>query len=281
MRSVGGALQALIGVATSVVGALLDAGSGVLGAGARLLEAAGVWRGDASSVDVPEAPTLRALTGGAVRARRGEADVTERPRNRGWPGSLLDDTDLPESYDEDRVVVLPRDPCAIYVYWNLSRATRQRREQMLTEDPSGVLRDALQVEVENGQAVAQGATPRASWTLALAPLAQSAHVALDRPRHAVRVRVGLEAPGGAFSALVGPASAVLPAAAPAEELTPAWRQLAAAEGRAVETPAMPSREAREALLRRAQESIVATSGTGAPGHHVLETDRGAGVPRPV
>ncbi|MEW6272115.1 MAG: DUF4912 domain-containing protein [Thermodesulfobacteriota bacterium] len=271
LRAVGGAVQAAFGVATGALGALFAAGGSLIGVATRLLELAGVISPTPAADDVEEPPSLRALAGGvAVRSRRGDGEDVEAstPRRRGR-GAALDDASLPERYDEDRVVVLPRDPSTVYVYWNLSEASRRRREAAIAAAGTGPLRDALQIELTtetDAEHAAAGHAGTAAWTVPLAPLAESAYVDLQRRCRAVRAVLGVLGPAGDFLALVASGRTTVPPARPAAEKAPTWRQLAPPGQHAAEPPTLPSRDAREALLRRAQESQMTTSSTGRLGH---------------
>jgi len=275
-HGLGSALQALIGLASGLVGSLLGFGGSVVGLAGRLLDATGALLRDAATQEPPDAPALRALAGGAaLRSRRGESEGARGDRARepvSRPAPPLDpDLSLPESHDEDRVLVLPRDPWTVYVCWDLAPATRQRRDDALVADPTGP-REALQVEAEDDPAVPGGDAAASAWIVPLAPHAASAYVDLLRPRRAVRVAVGLHATGGPFVALAASASVRVPAGGPAGDEAPTWKSLAHGDAAAAEPPALPSREAREVLFQRAGESELATSGTRPPGHHVLETE---------
>ncbi|HEY8517526.1 MAG TPA: DUF4912 domain-containing protein [Candidatus Binatia bacterium] len=273
-------MKSTIDFASGIASALFAAGETLVGVAARLLEASGLAPRQAPKSD-DDPPPLRALTGGMAartrspETRRDDESGAPRPRRR----VPLDDGAVPERYDEDRVVVRPRDPCTVHVYWSLSEATRAQR----AANADRLLRDAVQIETRasdlDAQSDAASANGGATWIVPLAPLADATYLDLPSPCDAVRVTFGWLEEDGAFVPRVASTWVRMPPAGPAAEEAPRWRQLASPSQEPVEPPPLPSREARDALLRRAQETLMWISSAERPAGHPLETEPSASPER--
>jgi hypothetical protein len=74
---------------------------------------------------------------GPIRQRSIEEERVEEPRDQGekMGFALLDENgDLPDSYNETKVVLLPVDPYLIYVYWEVSSRDLEKANLQLGED---------------------------------------------------------------------------------------------------------------------------------------------------
>jgi hypothetical protein len=259
-----------VGAAAGVAQTLLRAAGGALSSavGAVVERAPRGLRRRSSAL----APTpLRAIAGGAARARSRHDGTRPVPETMVDPpnDALLGDDAAPlldEDDDEDRVVVLVRDPRSIFAYWHLGSQSRARRDHLRAG--STLLRDALQVTVAD----ASGVAPE-SWIVPAGLLAESAHVDLGGPRATVRVAVGLYGEGARFEPLAESPAIALPPSTPAALEAPRWRRLPIGEERAASPPLAPPPEVSDELLVRAaawarpsSHSLPLASGDAAPPH---------------
>lgn len=110
---------------------------------------------------------------------------------------------LPQSYGENRVVLLPRDPWWLYAYWDLREDTlRAARER-------GGCRLLLRLHelggAGAGELIAEQELPDA---------ARSWYLNVPRPRSAYRAEIGMRTEHGEFLLLAASNAAVAPPAAP-------------------------------------------------------------------
>jgi hypothetical protein len=104
---------------------------------------------------------------------------------------------LPHFYDEDRLVILPRDPRCIFAYWELSTATRERVEKQAggEHQPFYVLRvyQHARNDAENTESYFELHPGRedASW-----------YITVPEPDRLYSVELGWISPQGSFQVLL-------------------------------------------------------------------------------
>jgi hypothetical protein len=146
----------------------------------------------------------------------------------------LDVPPLPDCYGGDRVSALARDPDTIFVWWEVSDATRAHTAQGLTraggDDGIATPQEALEV-TPLGDPLAGG-----SWRVPLPPFARSWYVAVPRTAQRFRVALGLLAEGG-FTPLAPPIIVETPAIRPSSAASMIWRRFPDPEP--IEPPELP------------------------------------------
>lgn len=270
--------RALAGIARTIS----DAGTTTL---ARIGGLAGGQHGSPEPTGADRRGGFPRALGGRSRGRRTrEAFPLRRDEAPGMdPGAARDveaaagDTatgPLPESYGEDRILMLVRDPQTIFVCWDLSPRSVAQREEWIARRETDPVREVLEVHVRRRGGEA-GGDAELRWRVPLLPRARSHYVTLPTGSLRVDVALGIENEAGGLRALLSTPATDLPPDLPDGAAgTPRWRALGR-DGDAPRPPDPPSPEARDWILRRSATGSVSSSPGAVPGHHVLERDLGA------
>jgi hypothetical protein len=145
-----------------------------------------------------------------------EAKLAGAPR----PGKRGEPQELPASYDEDRVVLLVRDPYWIHVYWDISRDTLLKAKAELKDewfDAKSILRvyDITGVDFD-------GANANSHSDIEISGGASNWYVNTRIPNRTYCVEVGLLSRSGRFFMLARSNRATTPRDAPSEATDEQW-----------------------------------------------------------
>jgi hypothetical protein len=137
-------------------------------------------------------------------------------------GALLDPEpgELPAAYDADRVVLVARDPWWIFVFWEISPATREAALGALgaeARDARPMLRvyDVTFVDP-------RGSNAALSFDVEVPHDAASSYVNVGRPAATYCAEIGLRTPSGRFLPLLRSNAAATPRATPAADREVRW-----------------------------------------------------------
>ena len=204
-----------------------------------------------------------------VQHAKYEANLEGAPR----PAKKGEPRELPVSYDEDRVVLLVRDPYWIHVYWDVSRDTLLRAKAELKDewfDAKSVLRvyDVTGVDFD-------GANANSHFDIEISGGASNWYVNTRIPNRTYCVEVGLLSRSGRFLMLARSNRATTPRDAPSEAtdeqwMVPDWefeKVYALSGGFAVGTGSLELKEMMEKALGGAVTS-------GAPGSLAISSPMG-------
>lgn len=131
--------------------------------------------------------------------------------------------ELPRSYGADRLVLLPRDPWWLFVYWEITSATRVDTLRGLGDEAEGA-REVLRIyDVTFIEFDGQNAW---SWfDVDFAPGAESWYVNVGKPGTAYCAEFGLRTVSGRFVPLMRANTVQTPPAQPAPEAQVRWATL--------------------------------------------------------
>jgi hypothetical protein len=137
-------------------------------------------------------------------------------------GALLDPVpgDLPAAYGVDRAVLVPRDPWWVFVFWEISPATREAALAALgteARDARPMLRvfDVTFVDP-------RGSNTALSFDVEVPRDAESWYVNVGRPAATYCAEIGLRTPSGRFLPLLRSNAAATPRATPAADREVRW-----------------------------------------------------------
>ena len=221
-----------------------------------------------AAADPSHAPTVEPARGD----RAWPAANSEMP-----PARASSRLDLPERYDLDRLVAVPRDPDWLFAYWETRDATRRRLEARLAgQGAAPPTKHRLRIAILG---VGGAEVETLSWTVELPPGATSWYVEVGRPSARVRVSYGIVAgEAAAFVPLLPPVEVSMPSRELAPESDARWAQLGdhgLATGPAPEQPHERLREISERLIRHVHGANAESSREWPPTHRLVELDFGS------
>jgi hypothetical protein len=189
---------------------------------------------------------------------------TEMPAPAATPEATTQVEDLPVSYDEDRIALLVRDPYWVHVYWDITRDTLARAQEVLGErwrEARSILRvyDVTGVQFD-------GTNANSFFDIEITGGATNWYVNVHVPNRAYCVEVGLLSVSGEFVMLARSNVASTPRDVPSdvtdeEWMIPDWEfdQVYALSGGF--NPEASSIELKEMM----EKSLGGQVGSGAPG----------------
>jgi hypothetical protein len=196
-------------------------------------------------------------SGGTVSARSqpspGPSSSARERRHRADP--LVADREpwgLPPAYGEDRLVLLPRDPTALFAFWEVTPATRLRVLRQLGTTAEGA-RQVLRLSHATPWSAGGGAV---LLEIEVPPAVQRWHLVVPRPGGSYRVELGLRLRNGSFVPLIPSAATDLPSTTPPPEGFLRW---------VAWNPHGPAREVRRAWAGTPLPVPAAETSTSAPG----------------
>ena len=151
-----------------------------------------------------------------VEDQRGDGGPQEEPSENASqaPASLSDTGDLPESYDQTRVVLLPVDPYLVHVYWDLAQSDVQQVQRSLDTDHTRAQPVLRFWEITEGSA---GAGQPASFDVDVQLQARNWYIHLWSPGKTYYLDLGFRTDGGEFMPLARSNEVQTPRAGPATE----------------------------------------------------------------
>ena len=140
--------------------------------------------------------------------------------------------ELPRSYGEDTIVLLPRDPWWLFAYWEVTPSTRVQALRVLGGEAEGAS-EVLRV-YDVTFITFTGHNAWRSWDVELPPGAESWYLNVGRPATSFCVEIGLRTPSGRFLPLARSNVVTTPRAAPSSDMTVRWAELGRGAARETE-----------------------------------------------
>lgn len=174
--------------------------------------------------------------------------------------------ELPPTYDEDRAVLLVRDPQWAYAYWDLRKA-------LATRDPNhGDYRQILRVQEMSGH----DGRPAYFYDVPVPPYARSWYLKLPGDGRRYRIEVGLHYRDGSYSAVAASNAIEMPRSKPSEVVADKFVTLP------LEEPELPPQQPHAATsLPPVAEWMVAPESAGAVASVAPPLAPVAGQPAPT
>jgi len=182
-------------------------------------------------VEAPGAPSAASAAGEAAAPA---ASVTPETAPAPPPGEMRDAAwyppELPETYGEDRITLMVRDPRWLFCYWEVTDALRSRVRADFAEDPWTVLRIHL---LGDGDLVADG------WEEGVPEGSRSWYLHTGRPGARFRVELGLKDATGLYRTLVASNTVQAPQDQPSGRHAEEWVGLSREAWHELERTARP------------------------------------------
>ncbi|MBN1383883.1 MAG: DUF4912 domain-containing protein [Elusimicrobia bacterium] len=129
---------------------------------------------------------------------------------------------IPERYNEDRLIILPRDPHWIFAYWDLADRTVQKTRKKYGKDIFESSRFALRLHDITGIKKFSGSNSHSYKEIIINNTARSWYIDVENPGKKYCVQLGLKTKDGRFISLLISNSIVMPTGRVSDVIDEQW-----------------------------------------------------------